>query len=240
MKKLLFLLMVLFQISGYAQLGAANPKYLGNDGVPSYKQFYDNSGNLIPVGIEDVGGTQMISEQWGYGIVRLKNGRQFIDSSMNFSLYQNLLFYMKGDKIFTLSTPAMEFLIISKDENNKDIKAHFKCGYPSVDKNDNNTFYEVLYEGTGLQLLNWKHKKIEESSNYGSVREKNFKLVQQVYVYEIKEEKMINISFNINAFKKKLPEFSANIDSYTVQHKMNWKDQNQIIGLISFLDSTLH
>ncbi|MFX8573800.1 hypothetical protein ABTM22_19910, partial [Acinetobacter baumannii] len=89
-----------------------------------------------------------------------------------------------------------------------------KCGYPGVDKNDLNTYYQVLYFGNNLQLLKWQHKKIVESSSYGGVKEKNFVLEQAFYVFDSKNYKTIPIEKKLIDLKKALPDYATDLDEY--------------------------
>ena len=216
----------------------ASGKLAGNDGAANkFYEFYDNSGNKIKnAGEADVNGTPMLKDDWGAGVVKFKNGKEFVDSFMNFSLFENKLFFSKNDQIFIVSVPAEEFMISYKNEKNGYDKYHFRNGYPVYEKNDVNTFYEILYEGQGLQLLRWQHKKITESSDYGGVRTREFSLVQQLFVYQVKENKLADISSTIGSLKKNLPQYSATIDEYTTMHKVNTKDPQQLTLLIAYLD----
>jgi len=233
------LLMALFCFAA-AKIDAqiASGKLAGNDGAANkYYEFYDNSGNKIKnAGEEDVKGTPMFKEDWGSGVVKFKNGKEFKDSLMNFSLFENKLFFSKYNQIFIVSEPVEEFMITYKNEKGNFDKVHFKCGYPIVEKKDANTFYEVLYEGQGLQLLRWEQKKINESYSYGGAREREFSLMQQLYVYEVKENKMTDISSTVSSIKKSLPQCANYIDDYTAKHKLNSKDPQQLISLFAFLD----
>ena len=155
---------------------------------------------------------------------------------MKFSLYENKLFFSKNNKIFIVSVPTEEFVITYKNEKNGFDKYHFRNGYPAFEKNDDNTFYEILYEGQGLQLLRWQHKKINETSDYGGVRAREFSLVQQLFVYQGKENKLSDINSTIASIKKNLPQYTSSIDEYTSMHKVNTKDPQQLILLIAYLD----
>lgn len=233
MKKITLLLLAFVLIKADAQQVG---KLAGSNGVPKYYEFYDNSGNRIPTAeMADVNGSPFLKEQWGKGVVKFRNGKEFTDT-MNYSLYENKLYYKKENKVFPISNAVDEFLLTYKNETGEEEVYFFKSGYPVADKNDINSFYEVVYKGAGLHLLKWEHKKISETADYGNVRTKEFAGVEQCYVYAAADNTMTYLPKTTAAVKKALPQYAAAIDMYVSQHKMNWKDAKQLGALITFLD----
>jgi len=59
MKKLLVIFCLVVSIFGNAQLNKG--KYAGNDGATKNMEFYDDNGNLIPIGFHpNIDGTPML------------------------------------------------------------------------------------------------------------------------------------------------------------------------------------
>ena len=142
----------------------------------------------------------------------------------------------KENKIFEMTLPINSFSLIFSTENGDSVLYQFKKGYPSIDDNDNNSFYRVLFEGENMQLLQWNHKKVREIYTYGSGKEKEFELVQQLYVYFPKENTITAVKPAVTSIKKALPAYNNSIETYVSSHKINSKDQGQMVDLVAYLD----
>jgi hypothetical protein len=212
--------------------------YLGANSVKDL-QIFDASGKKITTADEfPVQGTPMVNEKFGKGFIKFKNGKQVADTAINFSIYENLVFHIQGDRIFALTNPPIaEFTITYTDNNDVDMMYHFKNGYPMVDKNNENIFYQVLYEGKDLDLVCFLHKSILEKMDYGATHEKYFSETQQYYVFSKTANKMMAVGTSANTFKKVMPDYAAAIDSYASSHKINGKDKKSLIGLAEFMDN---
>ncbi len=212
-------------------------KYVGNDGSLHVFEMYDDAGNRIKTAEEmGVKGNPLLYDGWGTGTVYYGNGKSFTDTGINFSLVEKKLYMTKEKKIFALILPITSFSLRFPSENGDSILFKFKKGYPSIDENDNTSFYRVLFEGDNMQLLQWNHKKVRDIYTYGSGREKEFELVQQLYVYFPKENMITAVKTAIPAIKKALPAYSESIETYITSHKINAKDYGQIVDLVAYLD----
>ena len=81
----------------------------------------------------------------------------------------DVLMFKQNDKEFQFNVPVNEFSITSGKETK-----HFRSGFPAVDKNDDNTFYELLWENPSYSLLKQTAKQVIETTGYNQVTEKRF------------------------------------------------------------------
>ena len=237
MKKLVYLSSIILVIL-FSEAKAQNgSKYVGNDGSLHVFEMYDDTGNRIKTAEEmGVQGSPMVYNGWASGTVRFGSGRVFSDTGLNFSLVEKKLYMSKEHKIFEMTLPINSFSLTFPTENGDSILYQFKKGYPAIDDNDQSSFYRVLYEGENMQLLQWNHKKVRDVYTYGSGREKVFELVQQLYVYFPKDKTMTAVKMAVPGIKKALPAYSGSIETYISSHKMNTKDQGQMVDLVAYLD----
>ena len=100
------------------------------------------------------------------------------------------------------------------------------------------TFYEILYGGSSFKLLKLLQKKVEAPYSYGIIGHRKYLLYQEYFIFLSKENKMIDLGKNPKEkiLIKKLPKFSDQIKSYTSTHKLNIKNDDDLIQLFSFLD----
>ena len=237
MNKFIFLLVISFPVIGYSQ----TPRFAGSDGVPRYRQILNLSGEAIPVGNNsNIEGTPFLQPGWAFGIVTLTDGSVFSDSAINYSLSDGKLFVKRNANIYSIKHPVKEFLIHDPNPANESKTVHFQNGYPAIKKKDATTFYEVLSAGQSMQLLKWKHKKVEEINNYGGPVQSKYSLVQEFFIFDPKENKMLEFgtSVGLKLLTKKLPEYTDKILEYSSAHKLNLKKDEDLIRLFSFLDKT--
>jgi len=227
---------ILFSVTGSAQLDL---RVMGDDGISHNLEFHDASGASIPIGGSgDISGSPLFKDQWGFAIIQLKNGLTFSDSTVGFSLYNGRLFFKKEDKIYSVDYPVKAFLLEYTEDSNQEKGFRFKNGFPLINENDSLTFYEILFGGTSFKLLKLLHKKVQETYNYGIANRRGYSLYQEYFIFLPKEDKMIALGINptVKILRKKLPKFSDQIKSYSSTHKLDAKNDDNLIQLFSFLD----
>jgi hypothetical protein len=227
---------MLFSVRSIAQL---DMKFMGDDGIPHNLEFRNADGTFIPTGnTSDIEGSPLFKEQFGFGIVQFKNGIKFIDSTVGFSLFNGRLFFKKANKVYSIDYAVNGFLLKFPKELNEEKVYSFKNGFPPINQNDSLTFYEILYGGASFKLFKLLHKKVQESYRYGIGGNRAYFLNQEYFFFLSKENKMIDLGINPNEkiLRKKLPMFSDQIRSYTSTHKLNYKNDDDLILLFSNLN----
>lgn len=238
MKTIFFVFCLALSFFGNAQLNKG--KYAGNDGATKNMEFYDNNGNLIPIGFHpNIDGSPMLFHKSGFGTVIFQNNAKLNDSSLNYSLVDDKLYFIRSGKYYTFKQPVKEFTLQFPDDSLRIMIYHFKSGFPKTDKLETTSLYEMLYEGKAFQLLKWQHKKVEEHSNYGSAADKEFVTDIVYYLYLQATGKMTKLGMKIsqNDLKKLLPTYISKIDAYVSQHKINFKKESDILPLFQFIES---
>ena len=82
------------------------------------------------------------------------------------------------------------------------------------------------------------HKKVHETYSYGIGNHREYSLHQEYFLFQHKENKMIDLGINpgMKILRKRLPEFSDQIKSYIAGHKVDAKNDDDLIQLFSALD----
>lgn len=231
----LFCLLISQQLA--AQTLATGSKFIGNEGTLRFFELYDNEGNRIKMASEmGVTGTPLLRGGKAVGMIHYQNGSTFSDTSMNLSLLNNTLYFTRSKKLFQIVLPVDSFTLTFPDEDNGSVIYHFKSGFPAIDDHDASSLYEVLFEGQNLQLVQWNRKTVKEIFNYGSAREKQFVLEQQLYVYFKKEKTIAALKKSLPAIKKTLSAYSAIIKNYLAENKISARDTEEIADLIAYID----
>ena len=231
----LFLLQ--FPVMALAQL-ASGAQYRGADGIQHDYLIDNGKGEPIQIGDHsNIGGTPFLQYDWKFAVMTLADGRSLTDSLVNYSLYNDQLYFKRDDKIYLLRYPVKEFSIERSGRNNNKPVFHFQNGFPGVDKNDSTTFYEVLFVSEKLQLLKWEHKRIREVYNYGGAYESDYMPVYEYFAFYPNEKRMISLGSkpNIKRLVKDLPEYENKIDTYSALNKDNLRKEEDLVSLFSAL-----
>ncbi len=241
MSKFILFICILFPVTSRSQYVGA--KHIGSDGVPRNLEITNITGEPIPIGNHsNIDGTPLLQGKLAFAVLILKNGRTYSDSLVGYSLFDDKLFIKRNNRTYPINYPVREFLLENVEESSERKVYHFQNGFPAINgikKNDSLTFYEVLFGGNYVKLLKWKHKKIKEIYAYASTFKSEYFLVEDFFVFFPKTNKIVElgIKVNINVLSKYLPEYSNQINAYTSSHKLNWKNDDDLIQLFSFLDS---
>ena len=227
---------ILYSVTSNAQI---DMKFMGDDGIPHNLEFHNADGSIIPIGNNsDIAGSPLFKDQWGLGIVQFKNGIKFTDSTVGFSLYNGRLFFKKDNIAYSIDYPVTAFVLKYPENLNEDKIYSFKNGFPAINGNDSLTFYEILYGGESLKLLKCLQKKVQETYSYGVGGRKQYSLKEEFFIFLCKQNEMIDLGINPNekTIAKKLKRFSNEIKSYLSTRKLNLKNDDNLIQLISNLD----
>ena len=240
-KRCFFWIMVIsFSTPLFSQLAPGTAtKYMGESGAMRFFEMRDDQGALIKTDAEKgVTGSPMLLPNWSLGTIKFKNGLSLTDSAINFSLYNHKLYLVRGQRIVEIFQPITTLVLADQNANGDSIARIFKTVYPAVDNQDSSSLYEVIYEGSQLQLLNWAFKKVHEVANYGSTKEKEYQLVEWLYAYLPEEHKMVYINTAaIQSIKKALPAaYKQSVESYFSSHHSPGKNREQLVQLFAYLD----
>jgi hypothetical protein len=229
MKKVLFVAVwiILYQIS-IAQSPAVTPN------ASPIIYLYDLQGKpLTEKKLDEVEGSPFLMEDWNWGAVKMKNGRYAKDVSLRFDLYNNRLFFMRDNVSFEFVLAVHEFMIGYLNGSDSQ-SVLYRNGYPAVDKNTSETFYEVLADGK-IQLLNFKYKFLQEYRPYNEPPRKKFAEKEKLYIL-LPGDKIVEIKKDKDDILKAMPEYAAAITKIVDEKKLKLKRQEDIAQLVVALN----
>jgi hypothetical protein len=220
-----------------ASIAQVSGKHMGSTGVGGDLSIQNNDGKMIPIGAqEDTKGSPLLLEQWVNGKVNLKNGSSFTDTALNYSLYEDKLYFKKNNDFFIVAGIINDFYLTSADENKNLL--HFVSGYPTTATTSENTFFQLLADGGHYQLLKWRHKKIREVYSYGGRPETEYVNQEAYFIFEKSAHKMWGIGNKTNTqqIKNTLSVDDATWKAYLDNKSSYSKGENALIELIGYLN----
>jgi hypothetical protein len=226
-----------YSIASNAQVSG---KHMGSTGVGGDLSIQNNDGKMIPIGAQaDTKGSPLLLAQWVSGTVNLKNGIKFNDSALNYSLFEDKLYFKRDNQFFIVAGIISDFYLAADEENKSKGLFHFVSGYPVTTTTNENTFFQLLADGGKYQLLKWQHKKIREAYNYGGVNESEYVSQEAYYVFEKSAHKMWSLGnkTNVQQIKNTLSVDESIWKAYLDKHSSNSKSESAMIELISVLNN---
>jgi len=190
------------------------------------KPFTDKS-------LAGVEGSPMFSTDWNLANINFKNGKITKDIPVRFNLYDNQLYFKKNDTILLFVEPVASFQFAYTDNGAKRL-AYFSNGYPAVQKNTEETYYQVLVNGP-MQLLKYSYKTLVERAAYGQTSRSEYQLWQDLYAYNASTKTIVKIkdrSSLTNAF----PASAKAINDFATQKNSKLKSESDLTDLFNTLN----
>jgi hypothetical protein len=233
MKPTIFLVSILLiALSAKSQLSGG--AYAGANGVGGNFEIQNNDGRMIPIGAkEDTKGSPLLLDNWVKGTVILKNGVRFQDTALNYSLYEDKLYFKRFNQFYIVEGAISEFYL-AKDSS----LLHFVAGYPATKITNGTNFFQVLADGSRYQLLKWVRKKIREAYSYGGPTESAYVQQEAYCIFEKNSRTMFEVSNkpNVTAIKNTLSIEDALWKAYWHNHPGNNKSEASMIHFVHYLN----
>ncbi len=200
-------------------------------------QFSDVNGRLIPANGNGVKGSPYVFEKFGMGKVYMADGVEAIDSNLNFSYFDQKLYFLKDNNMYVVNKPFKMFLL-NQVLDNTSVEKYFANGFPAIEQNTLATFYEVIAKGLTVQLLKFRKAVIKESTPYGSAPVKEYSNDDQYYIFDasFKQMQALGGSVTLKKLKTVLPHYASQLDALSTQLRLNLKREADAKLLIEKLN----
>ncbi|HEV7329930.1 MAG TPA: hypothetical protein VGN63_02725 [Flavisolibacter sp.] len=182
--------------------------------------------------VEDVQ-TNFVLQNWRTGTVTFRNTTDKAVVPLIFDVYGNMLYFLSGNSILEFANPVKEFTIpvIAKKDT---IYLHYRSGYPAVDKNGNETFYEILVDGK-FQLLRCKAKTIALYKER-DIPEEQRDYSKELFYTLLPNGKMVLVKKDKDYLLKEMSEYADRIREIIADQKLKLKDEAQLKSLFITLN----
>ena len=184
----------------------------------------------------DVQGSAYFLDSLKSTVILLTNGNAILHIPARLDLYrQEIHVLSKNNEEFILPKELVRQLDFTDSSSARFQKYTFRSGFPPIDEQTVNTFYQVLTEGN-ITMLEFLRKKILERKNdvSGEIT-KQFETYEEYYVFSgnqiIKLKKNKDFVLSLMLTKEK------EIQSYLAANKVNFKKWNDLQTLFSYYNS---
>ncbi len=179
----------------------------------------------------DVEGSPYLFEEWLKGEV-IANGTVYKDIDLKFDQVEGRVFFKntKGDELDFIHS-------IESFRINTPVGLRSFSRFPQVRDDHDNPFFEALSEGDKATLLKKSSKSIRETKAFNSATTtRSFYDVVNYYVLK-KDGSFVKVRKDKKSLIGALSDKSAELEAYVKEHKVNFKEDNQMGALVSYYNT---
>lgn len=231
MRKLLLLLFV--AALAYTKVSAQRMTIptVGKGSMPTNMYAPNQVGNTVnEVDLQ----SQYAQGQWTRGNVKFKNGQEAKNMLLLFDVHANKLYFLQDKTTMEFVYPVYEFeigLLLNQDT----VMVHYRSSYPAINNNNDETFYEIVVDGSKMQLL-WCRAKTIQMYKDGSEPEHRRNTEKDQWFVYLPEGKMVKIKKDKNDIMKALPEYAEQINLIVREKSLRLKEPDHLIELFARLN----
>lgn len=177
----LLVLQIVFTTGLAAQSGGG---FVPNTFENSVEVFDPNGRTFVNTSV-DVAGSPFFSNDWRPGLILMNNDKAFRNTRLRLNLQDQEVHYLAPGNV-EMSIPAgtvKEIVFFSDTSRNSQVLADFQSGFPAIDEQNVNNFYQVLSRGTILLLLSLQKTIAEEKDEFSGEIRRHFADHSNYYVY---------------------------------------------------------
>jgi len=201
-----------------------------------YISMIDINGRLVQNIIINVEGSPYFIDSFRYADILLSDDKVFENIKVKIDFYKHEAHLIASDEKEIIADQGLiKEMILSDSVNGKWVFYHFKTGFPLIDKNKGNQFYQLLSYGE-IQLLKLIKKEIVQTQNMMTREVKNeFVQYDEYYIFrhgeikKLKKDKEFVLDLLKNEHKK--------IEDYLKDKKMNFRNITMLTSLFNYYNS---
>ena len=220
MKKVILLLLLFVSLQGYTQ-------GLSNAGGQVFLQ--DSNGKLLTSNnYTDVDGNPYFPKEWVEGTVSLKGGKVLAYNALRLNTITGNLEFKFTDKAYDVINPMNEFTLET---------LKFRKGFEPFEKQNTETFYQVLYDGK-QKLLCYRLGSIYLDSPYNSAtKTKKFQLSETYYLQKA-DGKLHELKKNLKFFLLQIGDNSRQLEEYCKKENIKLRSWNDAVRILEHLEGS--
>ena len=184
----------------------------------------------------DVTGSPYFDAGYKFAKIILKEGKRFtnIQTKVNL-LTQETVFITANEKEAYLQAGMVKEIAYADSTDKGILQYKFQTGYPAVDKQTTNNFYQVLAEGRCSLLKSITKNISERKSELSGEIAKEFEATENYYLFANNEMKRLKKD---KAFiLSQLADKQVELDQFIQSNKINCRNTADLIKLFTFYNS---
>ncbi|NDA60914.1 MAG: hypothetical protein EBX50_02620 [Chitinophagia bacterium] len=145
------------------------------------------------------------------------------------------LCYIYEGLLYKVSKAVKKFSLREPSENGSEKIRQFENGFPTIDRNTDASFYELIYEGTKWIILKYWYMQSRERTEYGGTTEKTYITLSDYYLFNQSNNslQLIGDRLSLKKITKSMPEFQSAITKWIEKNEAQPKTEADFIKLLS-------
>jgi hypothetical protein len=171
-------------ISGWAVQASAQPGFVSQDISKTYSVF-DANGKAFVNPSPDVAGSPFFVDDWKVGALIANSNYRFDSVKVRLNLFsQEVHFLDKNNNEMALAKGYIKAIILPNPVTGTPTGPKFQNGFPAIDEQDTNNFYEVLAEGKLWLLLSIRKVIAKEKDEMSGEVKKEYRAYEDYYTFD--------------------------------------------------------
>jgi hypothetical protein len=231
-KTLAFAAGVLFFLSAPGKASTQDIS-IAHDLIERKVTLFSTDGKLFENPYVNVAGSPFFLETWKYGIIEINDKDIFGNVQLRLNLQDQQVHYRKPDGTeLVIKAGAVKKITLFDSSGKLPALYFFQCGFPSVDHQNTNNFYQVLSDGD-IKFLKAQRKSIHEEKDplSGEIR-KEFRLYEDYYFF---------LGGNMERIKKdktyllgKMHDREKMVENFVIENKLSYKSIDDIKKMVDY------
>ena len=180
--------------------------------------------------IANASGNPYLFKDWADGVVIFKSGRVVKQFKLRFDCARNRLMLQYEGASFAAESQVKEFVLYTPSRKNKDSML-FRKGFPAVDKNSEDTYYQVLVGGKAVLLRLFTKVIIEEKQLVNA--NNHTRLEDEEFYYLLQDGVMTSLPRDKEDLVKKLPVQADPLKQFVAQQMFRMDKAEDFVKIIT-------
>lgn len=187
----------------------------------------DASGRmLMSKNYVDVDGSPYFPNQWVEGSITLKTGKNVAYNALRYNLISGNLEFNYTGKAYDVINSMKEFSLGSMK---------FRNGFPSIEKQDSETYYQILFDGK-QKLLCHRIANVFISQDYNSATKTKKLDINETYYLKKEDGKLYEVKKNPKFLLMMLDDKTKQTEEYCKRENIKLKSWEDAVKVLEYAD----
>jgi hypothetical protein len=197
---------------------------------------FDKNGKAFVNPASDIAGSPFLANDWKYGSVVANSNRRYDSVKIRLNLYSQQVHFLNNSNLeLSLDKGYIREILLPDAKTGAPGGMHFQNGFPAVDEQDANNFYQVLVQGKISLLLSMRKIIAQDKDEMAGTVRKEYKTYEDYYAYDGKT--MQRIKKDRNYIENLLADKKDKIDAFLAENKFKLRSIDEIQKVIEFYNA---
>ena len=184
----------------------------------------------------DIEGSPFLEDRFYKATLLLHNGRVIDSLGVRIDLYKQEIDIKMPNDIEAVAGPGMIKEILLQDSAQpQKLLYKFRSGFPAVDNQNENNYYQVLADGKITLVKSIRKKIAEQKNDISGEIVKVFETYEDYYL--VVNKVMIKAKRNTSFFEAQMTDKKEPVKKYIKDHNINCRYMDKAAELVAFYNS---